>query len=238
MTQFVRNRVDKVLKISGGKSPLYINTDKNPADVASGGVRLKQQKDCDLWTYGPKFLLQPIESWENGVSQQPNTDEMEVKAEVVATGLRLNTLHLQRDNHVIKALADSSSCTEAEKRLKTVQNCFQALRNKSKAFLDTSKAELSLPVSAKLLLLKMAQYKCMGDIITTMRKETLSFKQAILKLHRQKRPHYFLELCKFVPFLSDEGLLRIGEGCRTQNWLCILNTPFYFRTGIGQLSCT
>ena len=114
-----------------------------------------------------------------------------------------------------KALADSSSCMEAEKRLQTVQNCFQALRIKSKAFLDTSKAELLLPVPAKLFLLKMAQYECMGDIITTMRKETLSFEQAILKLPRQKRPHYLLELCKFVPFLSDEGLLRIGG--RLQN---------------------
>ena len=207
MTQFVRNRVDKVLKISEGKSPLYIHTDENRADVASRGVRLKQQKECDLWTYGPKFLLQPIESWENGVSQQRDIDEMEVKAEMAPTALRLNTLHLQRDNHVLKALADSSSCMEAEKRLQTVQNCFQAFRNKSK---DTSKAELSLPVPAKLLLLKMAQYECMGDIITTMRKETLSFEQAILKLPRQKRPHYLLELCKLVPFLSDEGLLRIG----------------------------
>ena len=159
LTQFVRNRVDKVLKISGGKSSLYIHTDENPADVASRGERLKQQKECHLWTYEPKFLLQPIESWENGVSQQPDTDEMEVKAEMVATGLRLNTLHLQRDNHVLKALADSSSRMEAEKRLQTVQNCFQSLRNKSKASLVTSKAELSLPVPAKLLLLKMAQYE-------------------------------------------------------------------------------
>ena len=67
------------------------------------GLRLKQQKECDLWTCGPKFLLQPIENWENGVSQQPDTDEMEVKAEMVATALRLNTLHLQRDNHVLKS---------------------------------------------------------------------------------------------------------------------------------------
>ena len=91
LTQFVRNRVDKVLKISGRKSPLYINTDENPADVVLRGVRLKQQKECELWTYRPKFLLQTIESWENGVSQQPDTDEMKVKAEIIATAQRLNT---------------------------------------------------------------------------------------------------------------------------------------------------
>ena len=73
------------------------------------------------------------------MSQQPDIDEMEVKAEMVATALRLNTLYLQRDNHVLKALTDSSSRMEAGKRLQTVQNCFQALRNKSKASLDSQK---------------------------------------------------------------------------------------------------
>ena len=100
----------------------------------------------------------------------------------------LHTLHLQRDYHVFKA--GFSSCMETEKRLQTVQNCFHAFHNKSKVSLNTSKSELSLPVPAKLVLLKMAQYECMGDVITTMRKETLSFKQAILKLPCQKRPHY------------------------------------------------
>ena len=32
---FVRNRVDKVLKESGGKAPMYVESAQNPADVAN-----------------------------------------------------------------------------------------------------------------------------------------------------------------------------------------------------------
>ena len=61
----------------------------------------------------------------------------------------------------------------------------------------------------------MAQEQCMGFAIADMQKKILMSEQAVTKLPRQKRAHYLLELCKFVPFLCEDGLLRIGG--RLQN---------------------
>ena len=45
LSQFVRNRVDKILEGSSGLCPNYINTKNKPADVALRGITLKQTRD-------------------------------------------------------------------------------------------------------------------------------------------------------------------------------------------------
>ena len=56
---FERNRVDNILRISQGKIPRYVPTDKNPADVAARPFDFnKHLARWDLWTKAPQFLLQ------------------------------------------------------------------------------------------------------------------------------------------------------------------------------------
>ena len=49
LSQFVRNRVDKILMATRGEIPKYIDTKNNPADVASRGMTLKRDKECLMW---------------------------------------------------------------------------------------------------------------------------------------------------------------------------------------------
>ena len=53
---FERNRVDLILKNSGGKPPRYVASECNPADVATRPFRIGQAERWKLWTRGPAFL--------------------------------------------------------------------------------------------------------------------------------------------------------------------------------------
>ena len=53
--QFVRNRVEKVMRVSNGIFPKFVSTKKNSADFASRGIMLKQNNEIDLWTTALRF---------------------------------------------------------------------------------------------------------------------------------------------------------------------------------------
>ena len=69
----------------------------------------------------------------------------------------------------------------------------------------------------RLLLLKMAQQETCGKIIEKMETKLISFEQAVQTLPTQDRPHYWTQLYKYVPFLDDHGLLRIGGRLQNSN---------------------
>ena len=55
---FERNRVDFILRHSGGKLPQYVASEFNPADVATRPFRIAHEERWNLWTRGPRFLWQ------------------------------------------------------------------------------------------------------------------------------------------------------------------------------------
>ena len=69
----------------------------------------------------------------------------------------------------------------------------------------------------RLLLLKMAQQETCGKIIEKMETKLISFEQAVQTLPTQDRPHYWTQLYKYVLFLDDHGLLRIGGRLQNSN---------------------
>ena len=54
---FERNRMNLILKNSGGKPPRYVASECNPAVVATRPFRIGQVERWKLWTRGPAFLL-------------------------------------------------------------------------------------------------------------------------------------------------------------------------------------
>lgn len=63
---YVRNRVGEILEIQKEtKLKLrHVSTHENPADLLSRGCTLRQLKQSEMWTHGPKWLLDK-DSWPN-----------------------------------------------------------------------------------------------------------------------------------------------------------------------------
>lgn len=60
---FVANRVSQILKVSSVEQWRYVDTARNPADIASRGVKVKAFINHATWLSGPHFLLQPEDEW-------------------------------------------------------------------------------------------------------------------------------------------------------------------------------
>ena len=63
LSQFVRNRVNKIISVSKGRSPRYVESKNDPADAASKGIDTKHRLFWTLWSQGPSFLQDPKELW-------------------------------------------------------------------------------------------------------------------------------------------------------------------------------
>ena len=61
--QFVRHRVNEILKLTNKDEWAYCSTDENPADLGSRGVFASQLKENQLWWRGPPWLASKAENW-------------------------------------------------------------------------------------------------------------------------------------------------------------------------------
>ena len=139
--------------------------------------------------------------------------EVEMRKEMTKRPIKLNLLKLSGQSEILNQLSDSASCMEAERRLHCLRSCFMALR-KETGWIP------KVPITrdeTRLLLLKMAQQETCGKIIEKMETKLISFEQAVQTLPTQDRPHYWTQLYKYVPFLDDHGLLRIGGRLQNSN---------------------
>ena len=216
LSQFVRNRVDKILGNLNGQIPNFVQTKNNPADIASRGISLKHENEWRLWTKGPHFLCLPYENWKVELGSHDNSDqcvEAEVRKELTTQPVKLNLLRTIGKSETLDQLSDSTSCMEAERRLHCLRSCFTALR---KEIGWAPKAAITRD-GTKSLLLKMAQMESCGKIIDKMQTKKITFEQAVQTLPKQDRSHYWTQLYRYVPFLDDQGLLRIGGRLQNSN---------------------
>ena len=61
--QFVRHRVNEILKLTNKEEWAYCSTVENPADLGSRGVLASQLKEDELWWCGPQWLTGHIKDW-------------------------------------------------------------------------------------------------------------------------------------------------------------------------------
>lgn len=60
---FVANRVSQILKASNAAQWRYVDTTRNPADIASRGVKVEAFIKHPTWLTGPAFLSHPESEW-------------------------------------------------------------------------------------------------------------------------------------------------------------------------------
>ncbi|XP_075150572.1 uncharacterized protein LOC142224672 [Haematobia irritans] len=76
---FVANRVSKIVQIVDVSRWFHVNSEFNPADLASRGVHAHELQNNDLWWNGPLWLSQPLNDWPNCVEKRDFETDIENK---------------------------------------------------------------------------------------------------------------------------------------------------------------
>ena len=63
--------------------------------------------------------------------------------------------------------------------------------------------------------IKMAKPDCLGKVVNYMRNNYATFEQAVLKDLPKERPRELMQMTKYIPFLDENGIFKIGG--RLQN---------------------
>ena len=90
--QFVRHRVNEILKLTAKEDWAYCSTDENPADLGSRGVLASQLKENQLWWYGPSWLTGRPDEWP-AMTEAYETPESQVEEKKSTTGLLTEAEH-------------------------------------------------------------------------------------------------------------------------------------------------
>ena len=97
---FVANRVAMIHEESTPKQWRHVNTESNPADVASRGAKGSELHKIDLWLHGPMFLRKDEASWPEQPLHLPDLsgDDNELKkptghANLIASGKGIELLY-------------------------------------------------------------------------------------------------------------------------------------------------
>ena len=97
---FVTNRVAMIHEESTPKQWRHVNTESNPADVASRGAKGSELHKMDLWLHGPMFLRKDEASWPEQPLHLPDLsgDDNELKkptghANLIASGKGIELLY-------------------------------------------------------------------------------------------------------------------------------------------------
>ncbi|XP_044171892.1 uncharacterized protein LOC122956294 [Acropora millepora] len=84
--QFVRHRVNEILKLTAKEDWAYCSTDENPADLGSRGVLASQLKENQLWWCGPSWLTGRPDGWP-AMTEAYQTPESQVEEKKSTTVL-------------------------------------------------------------------------------------------------------------------------------------------------------
>ena len=213
---FERNRVDLILRNSGGKLPQYVASEFNPADVATRPFRIAHEERWNLWTRGPRFLWQQqpkLNCLHHFTADSTEAAKDNEKATTLCNaGLFAISEEKSTDNAFLQyTLERTSDLTKAIRVVSNVAKCFKLWRERSRgncnSTLDLSQKEIDSR-AAKLTLIRAAQHESFGKILNCMQ-EGHTFEDALI-LTKMKNVASLCHIKKYVPFLDSEGILRVG----------------------------
>ena len=201
------NRVTEIAKASDEHQWRYVNTNDNPADMASRGLKVKAFLKKEMWVYGPPFLLGPQEEWPQNPDGwdaiSPKDSEVksitvnaaQIKPEVVDP--TTNFIHYfsswnQLKRAVAWMLRIKGLLLQRIRKRKTASGVLSLQGN-----LDTHEIRLTIGEleNAEIEIIRFCQKKRFGDEISNLKKG----------MNAKKTSH----IHKRNPIL-DKGVLRVG----------------------------
>ena len=98
--QFIRNRVNEILKLSKKEDWSHCPGEENPADIGSRRVSAQELKQSELWWngpmvelwwHGPMWLKERKDSWPTVKAIQPTTESSEEERKSAVLPVQVDT---------------------------------------------------------------------------------------------------------------------------------------------------
>ena len=219
---FVANRIQQIHDLSSPTEWKYVETQSNPADLASRGAHAEELINSSKWWKGPEFLWLPIEE-DRGVIEdvsELSIDDPEVK--------RVSSFASQTEKYddLEERLCYFSNLSRAKSAVALCLRYMDILKAKRlqsdsvevKEKRTTANTEIFVPTVADLketekVMIRSAQRKAFAEEISVLQR--LSDNQSNKgNTSRNSTIKKGSRLYKLDPYLDDEGLLRVGGRIR------------------------
>ena len=210
---FIANRVKFIREHTTVERWRYIPTKLNPADIGSRGVMPHEKHKVDRWLNGPKFLEVDEEQWDlKPASPDPDEIQVAINNEVVVEDIVVDTVRI---NTFIKLLQRYSTWNRLRKAvvwLERFKRWWIATKIKKEggvgvAYLRENPISVEEMEKATVDICRIFQHHAFPGFNSSVK--TDGFLKAI-----QKYPDFGKLQCqslkKLHPFVSDDGLLRVG----------------------------
>ena len=106
--QFVRHRVNEILKSSSKSDWSYCPSEENPADIGSRELMAVELNGNELWWKGPAWLIEAENSWPTEKSIHPTNESKEEEKKTAVTVLATNANALRGVEYFIEIRKFSS----------------------------------------------------------------------------------------------------------------------------------
>jgi hypothetical protein len=181
---FVANRISEIQDTTTRADWNHVRSKDNPADIVSRGMSPKELMNSDLWWHGPVWLRTPSENWPKSYPDQTQSVPEKRKVTLVATTVTPEFETLTKFSSFSKLQRVIALC------LRFIQNCHHKT-NKVSGFLTCD--ELN---KARVAILKIIQRQHFNTELTDLKNNKTIRKDS--------------KLIALSPFLSKEGLIRVG----------------------------
>ena len=195
---FVANRITVIRNYSHKDQWRHVSTDSNPADHASRGIKVEDEKSVSQWLNGPEFLSKPEDEWAH-LHEVPEVDEVdpEIKRSIVVHASKVSSSNHSLISTLEERISSWSKMVRVVAIIKFfVKQCRTRKEERTKLLLNVENS-----LDSARCIISMTQRKYMSE-------EIKSGRAADVQPTRQSRKKN--SLGKLDPFLSYDGILRIG----------------------------
>ena len=229
---YVANRVQQIRNVTDPDSWFYIESNENPADVASRGISAKELSHSS-W-FCPEFLKKDgLFTVDKNVTYKLAEDDLEVKTGTVlksAVFKPSSFLEISRLEHISdwkSARRAIALCIELKGKLKSKSH--RSSNEQQDKGNQSSKMQISLEKleAAEKVILKGVQHEAFSkeyEVLRVVSKpgEELSRDQAGKRKDEMKKTS---SLYRLDPFLDGDGILRVGGRIKRANVPLELKNP-------------
>lgn len=192
-TVYVANRVADIQRLSNPVQWKYVPTALNPADCASRGILAQDLIENESWWYGPKFLYESSSSWPNNL---PN----------------LHTIEEERKTKISSHISTEKVYPEILFRFSKFQTLIRVISLCFRFFRNCRNGKLNLKETGPLTLSEVNKTTLIFVKLT----QKIDFPDEFSKLST-KGDIKHSSILKLMPFLDENGLIRVGGRLQNSN---------------------
>ena len=177
---FVANRVQYIRDHTSPEQWSYVETQLNPADMTSRGLRSADLVDNELWWNGPRFLQSSVDSWPKQMQPQLSEEDPEVKEVKRKSATVFACAAAKLDNGFPDLLERVAYFSSWYRVKRAVANCLRykrILRTRSQRRMTSSQTEdgqssqtegghvtVADLQAAETLVVKAVQWRCLNKV--------------------------------------------------------------------------